>query len=79
MFFSTLGTGEVSVNADPSFEYPQTMSMEICANDRRNEVCGNLTIVFSKLKKLKFKLGVYRHTFMGILQMVTASMITSLL
>ena len=50
-FLSTLGNGDVYITADPSLEYTQTMYMEICVNDRRNNVCGNLTIEFSKLMK----------------------------
>ena len=45
-FFYTLDNGDVYINADPSYEYTQTMYMEICVNDRRNKVCGTLTIEF---------------------------------
>ena len=41
-------TGEVFINSDPSEEFTQTMHMTICVSERRNEVCGNLTIEFGK-------------------------------
>ena len=41
-------TGEVYINSDPSLEFTQIMYMTICVSERRNEVCGNLTIEFRK-------------------------------
>ena len=43
-----LGSGEVYINSDPSQEFSQTFEMTTCVKDRRNKVCGTLTIIFSK-------------------------------
>ena len=51
-FLHYIGNGDVYITADPSLQYTQTMYMEICVNDRRNNVCGNLTIELSKLIKI---------------------------